>query len=191
MSRLPPLNPSQLTPEQKHTYQSLVAGPRGKSIIDENGTLTGPFNAMLYSPQIGSTLQELGAQLRFHSELPQNLLELAIITIGAHWKAQFEFWAHSKLAKEAGITEEVISAIKNFQTPNLKDEEKIIYDFCQEMLDRRRISIKNYENTLNLLGEKGMLELVALLGYYSTISILLNTFEIPVPTTEQAPFEEP
>ncbi|MCH2657251.1 MAG: carboxymuconolactone decarboxylase family protein [Dehalococcoidia bacterium] len=191
MSRLPPLNPSQLTPEQEKTYQSLTAGPRGKNIVDEKGTLTGPFNAMLYSPQIGNTLQELGAQLRFHSELPPNLLELAIITIGAHWKAQFEFWIHSKLAKEAGITEDVINAIKSFQTPNLKNEEKIIYDFCQEMLDRKRISTNNYEKALELLGEKGVLELVALLGYYSTISILLNTFDISIPSTEKAPFDEP
>ncbi len=66
MSRLPPLNPSQLTPEQEETYQSLIAGPRGKNIVDEKGTLTGPFNAMLYSPQIGNKLQELGSQLRFH-----------------------------------------------------------------------------------------------------------------------------
>ena len=96
-----------------------------------------------------------------------------------------------KIAKEAGIAEDVIYAIESFQTPNLKNEEKIIYDFCQEMLDRKRISTNNYEKTLELLGEKGLLELVALLGYYSTISILLNTFEIPIPSTEKATFDEP
>jgi 4-carboxymuconolactone decarboxylase len=111
--------------------------------------------------------------------------------IGREWRAQFEWWAHEFLALRAGLSEEVIADIKRGIRPeSAKPEELVIYDFCQDLLDRKRISDEKYQRTKDLIGENGIIDLVSLMGYYTIVSMTLNVFEVPLPEGQTLPFDE-
>lgn len=191
--RLAGLTPEMMDDDQRDLYNSINTGERAKgaSLTDEAGALVGPYNTWLYSPYVGERIQQLGASLRFHNSLPQNLLELAILMIGCRWKAQFEWWAHARLAKRAGLSDESIDNIKNGKRPEgATPDELIVYDFCRELLDGKRISDNTYQKTKALIGEKGIVDLISLMGYYTMISMTLNVFEIPLPEGESLPFDQ-
>ena len=196
MSRLPLLTPDQLTKAQQATYDSLTGGARGNpqrpggGLTHEDGSLIGPFNAMLYSPVAGEAVQKLGATLRFETSLPQNLAELAIIVTAREWTAQFEWWAHARMAAEAGVDASIIDAVRERRRPEFTDAaESTIYDFCRELLDTRRVSDATYAAARDVLGEAGVMELVWLQGYYGLVSMLLNVVEVPLPEGVETPLE--
>jgi 4-carboxymuconolactone decarboxylase len=179
--------------EQRRLFESINSGERGKraTLTNDDGAFVGPFNAWLYSPAIGDRIQLLGEALRFHNSLPQNLLELAVLMIGREWRAQFEWWAHEFLALRAGLSDEVIADIKRGIRPeSAKPEELVIYDFCQDLLDRKRVSNEKYQRTKDLIGENGIVDLVSLMGYYTIVSMTLNVFEVPLPEGQTLPFDE-
>ena len=109
MPRLVPLDLNKLTPEQKKVADAIVAGPRGG--------LRGPFDPWLRRPGLADPAQKLGEYCRFHSSLPKDLAELAICLVGRHFKAQYEFYAHARLAKEAGLAPAIIEAVRTRATP--------------------------------------------------------------------------
>src|SRR5215207_10529419 len=104
MPRLSPLDLNKLTPEQKKVADAIVAGPRGG--------LRGPFEPWLRSPGLADRAQKLGEFCRFNSSLPPVLSELAILVTAKHWRAQFEWWAHARLAAGAGVEDDVIETIR-------------------------------------------------------------------------------
>ncbi|MEE8398177.1 MAG: carboxymuconolactone decarboxylase family protein [Desulfobacterales bacterium] len=190
--RLASLVPEMMDDEQRDLYNSINTGERAKvSLTDDRGALVGPYNTWLYSPYVGERIQQLGAALRFHNALPPNLLELAILMIGCRWSAQFEWWAHARLAKRAGLSDETIDHIKSRERPeSATPDELIVHDFCLELLDGKRVSDDRYQETKALIGEKGIVDLISLMGYYTMISMTLNVFEIPLPEGEALPFDE-
>lgn len=199
MTRLPMVTPEQMDDKQTMIFDAVTKGPRMKSTgkdagIDLSGSgggLPGPFNAWMYSPKIGNLAQELGGALRFLNSLPTNLLEIAIITVGKEWSAQFEFWAHARLARQAGVSDEVIEAIRVGRRPDFeKADEAQVYDFARELLDNKRVSEATYVATRDVVGEQGLVDLVTLMGYYTIISMTLNTFAVPLPDGQKAPFAE-
>jgi 4-carboxymuconolactone decarboxylase len=174
MPRLAPLDLAKLTPEQKQVADEIVAGPRG--------ALRGPFDPWLRSPALADRAQKLGEYCRFHNSLPPDLSELAICLIGRHFKAQYEFYAHARLAREAGLSEAIVEAIRIRQTPPFaRDVERIVYDFVCEYLATNRVSGANYKRALDAFGEKGVVDLVGVCGYYMLVSMTLNVFEMPLP----------
>ena len=190
MSRLPLLRREQLDQPQAALFDALTGGLRGGRIIDAEGGLTGPYNVWLYSPAIGDATQQLGAALRFRSSLPAPLLELAILITAREWTAQFEWWAHAKLAEQAGLDAAIIEAIKARRRPAFSEPgQETVYEFCHELLDTRRVSRPVYARAGALLGEAGVVELVSLLGYYALISMTLNVFEVALPAGAGAPLE--
>jgi len=199
MTRLALLPPDRLNEAQRKIFDAVTKGPRMKNTganigvkLDAPTGLPGPFNAWLYSPVIGNLVQELGAGLRFGNSLPHNLLEIAIIMIGKHWLAQFEFWAHAKLARQAGVSEAVIEAIRIGETPAFdKPDEAQIYTFVRELLDTKRVSDATYAATREVIGEQGLVDLIALTGYYTMVSFTLNAFQVPLPEGQTYPFAEP
>jgi len=188
MTRLPLLRRDQLNQSQAALFDALTGGPRGGRIVDAEGRLMGPYNAWLYSPGIGDAAQQLGAALRFRSSLPAPLLELAILITAREWTAQFEWWAHARLAEQAGLDPAIIEAIKERLRPVfLAPGQETVYEFCHELLATRRVSQTLYARAVALLGEAGVLELVTLLGYYALISMTLNVFEVPLPAGTRLP----
>lgn len=181
MSRLPDLHRDQLTPAGKAVWDSIVA-TRGDRVVSGDGALTGPFNAMVHAPDAGGPLGSLGAALRFGTSLGRRLTEVAILTVASRWQAEFEWMAHARLAREAGVPGAVVDAIGAGGEPAFTaDDERIVHATARELVISGRLSAASYAAAHELLGDTGVVELAALCGYYTTISFLLNAFEVPLP----------
>ena len=181
MSRLPDLRRDQLTPAGKAVWDSIVA-TRGEHVVSGEGALAGPFNAMVHAPDAGGPLGSLGAALRFGTSLGRRLTEVAILTVASRWQAEFEWSAHARIAREAGVPDAVVDAIGAGTEPVFAaDDERIVHATARELVIGGHLSKASYAVAHELLGDTGVVELVALCGYYTTISFLLNAFEVPLP----------
>jgi 4-carboxymuconolactone decarboxylase len=180
MPRLAPLDFDGLTAEQQRVADAIRSGPRGG--------LRGPFEAWLRSPGLADHAQQLGAYCRFGAALPEDVKELAILLTGKHWKAQFEFWAHSRLARAAGLAEEVIEAVRTGARPALaRDDLSTAYEVVTEYFGTNRLSRTTYDLALKTFGERGLVDLIGIVGYYGLVSMTLNVFEVAVPEGESEP----
>ncbi|MDP6351879.1 MAG: carboxymuconolactone decarboxylase family protein [Alphaproteobacteria bacterium] len=181
MSRITPLSPEQMTPAQRRVRDTIIAGPRKTATH-------GPFNAWLQSPELADRAQNLGAFLRFSTSLSKRLSELAILVVARQWTAQFEWYAHRKLALESGLAEAVIDAIEARRRPDFANTDEIaVYEFTVELLDSCEVSDATYQAALDHLGPNGTVELVGLLGYYTLVSMTLNVYQVPLPEGEAPP----
>lgn len=170
MSRLAKLAYEDMSEEQKRVHDEILAGPRT--------TIVGPMNAWFRSPRLASLAQKLGAFCRFDSTLPQRLTELAILVVARHWTAQIEWSAHQPLAVAAGIDQAITQAIAEYGEPHFeKTDERILYGFCRELMEKKSVSEETYAAALGEFGEQTLVELVALLGYYTSVAMILNCFE--------------
>lgn len=173
-NRFKPLTYDQLTPEQKTMVENLMSG--------ERGGLSGPFNVLLRSPEMGDAAQKLGARLRFHSSLAGNLRELAILITSRYWTAQFEWHAHRGYALQEGISPATADAIAAGRRPeSLSPDEAIVYNFCTEFLKTRQVSDPTFKTAVARLGERGVVDLTGLVGYYNFVSMILNLDRHPMP----------
>ena len=112
MSGIPLVSQQDLNAEQKALWDYIVSGPRGASLPETLKSLPGPFNPWMQIPSFGKLAAEMGERLRFRSVLPGKLRELAILTTGVHWKAEFEFWAHARVARAEGLPDSIIDALR-------------------------------------------------------------------------------
>jgi 4-carboxymuconolactone decarboxylase len=181
MTRLTSLQQDQLD-ERGAALWGAIIGPRGDRLVNEEGGLHGPFNAWLHAPVIGKDLSRLGSSLRFEMSLDRRLIELAIITVGARWQSEFEWFAHAPMALEAGVAQSTIDAIGDGEAPDLTlDDEKVVYAVAHQLCRDGRLDETTYREASELLGETQMVELVSLCGYYTLISFTLNAFDVPLP----------
>ncbi len=184
MSRLPSLKRDQLDDEGRATWDSITA--TRAQIVDAEGGLIGPFNPWVTAPAVGGRLADLGAALRFQSSVDRRLLEVVIITVGAQWRAEFEWWAHSRMALHHGVAPEVVDAIaRGEEPPFTSDDERTVHLVARQLLTTGRIDAPTYAAAQELLGDRGMVEIVALCGYYTLVSFTLNAFEVPLPPGEE------
>lgn len=173
-NRFEPLEWENMTPEQRTMVEDVLAGPRPG--------LGGPFNVLLRSPEMGNMAQELGAYARFNSVLPPNLRELAIIMTARFWVSEFEWYAHKRAALGAGVAQEVVDAIIAGTRPTeTTPEESVVWEFTDELLRTRRVSDPTFRAARELLGERGVVDLVGTVGYYGLVAMLLNVDEYPLP----------
>jgi 4-carboxymuconolactone decarboxylase len=181
MSRLPELRRNQLPPDGQAVWDLLVE-TRGSHVVTAQGSLGGPFNAFVHAPDIGRPLASLGAVLRFGTSFGHRLTELAIITVAAGWQAEHEWMAHARLAREAGVPDAVVDAIRRREDPPFTaEDEQIVYSAARQLVADGHLSQAAYDAAHGLLGDVGVVELVALCGYYTTISFMLNAFAVPLP----------
>ena len=159
-----------------------IVGSRGAEIVNSEGGLIGPFNAFVHAPGVGRRLASLGHVVRFETSIERRLSEVAIITVGARWKAEFEWWAHARMAREHGVPGAVVAAIGRGQEPPFEaDDERAVYAVARQLTDHGQVEPGAYAAARQLLGDAGMIELVSLCGYYTLISFLLNAFAVPLP----------
>jgi 4-carboxymuconolactone decarboxylase len=185
--RLKEVTEETLNPAQRVLLESLRASPRGKGV-----SLGGPFGVYMYAPEVGEVAQQLAAFCRYKTRLPKRLSEFAILMVGRIWKSQYEFHVHSGDGERAGIKLDVIRDLKAGRTPKkAAKDERAIYDFLSELHKKTRVSDRNYKRVQELLGDGGVVELLAIVGSYATTSMILNTFRVPLPDGVVAPFEEP
>ncbi|MCC7486413.1 MAG: carboxymuconolactone decarboxylase family protein [Burkholderiales bacterium] len=183
--RFRPIPPENLAPEQRALADAIRSGPRGavkNSAAATPGPLGGPFNVWLRSPDIGNIIQSLGAAIRFRSSLPAKLNELAIITTARQWSAQYEWVAHRKLALDAGLDPAVADDIAQGRRPRtMSEDEAIVHDFSRELHEHRGVSDEMYQRAVGRFGERGVMDLIAVNGYYVLVSMTLNVDRTPLP----------
>jgi len=180
--RFPVLAPDDMSPEQQAVAKAIASGPRG--------SLGGPFNAWLRSPELADRMQKVGEFLRFHSSVPRRLNEFAILLTARAWNAKYEWYAHYPLAIAAGLRPEVAAAVAEGRRPrDMAPDEAVVYAFCEELRRDKRVSDATWASTVSLLGERGAVELVALNGYYDLVSMTLNVAEVVPP--EEGPLPLP
>jgi 4-carboxymuconolactone decarboxylase len=183
MSRLEPITEADLTPEQHAVFDAIQGGPRG------NMGLVGPFAVYVRAPGVGNAAQALGAAVRFGTALEENVKEVAICTVGAFFRSKFEFAAHTELAKKAGVAASVIESLRIGETPVFGDErERTAHEIASQLLAQHRLSDELYAKGQRVLGETRLIELVATVGYYTLVSLTLNTFEVPLRDGMTDPF---
>jgi 4-carboxymuconolactone decarboxylase len=176
------LSEATMTPRQRESYQAIVSGPRKGA--------RGPFNALLRSPEVADRVQKVGEYIRFQSTIPAPLNEMAILITGRFWGAQYEFWAHSRLARTAGLGDAIIDAIAAGRRPSaMSGDERIVYDFCSELFRDKAVSDTSFKAVVDRFGEPGVIDLIAACGYYSIVSMVLNVDRHPLPAGERPPLK--
>ena len=167
---------------QRRVHDAIVAGPRGR--------VRGPLAVWLHRPGLAEHAQALGRYCRYDSSLSPALSELAILTIAAWWKSDFEWWAHAPIAVQAGVPTQAVDAMRRGIRPQFPDaEQAMVHEFASTLLRRREIPDELYERALALLGRDRVVDLVGVCGYYTLISMTLNVFRIPAPEGEAPRFE--
>jgi 4-carboxymuconolactone decarboxylase len=180
MSRIRYVQREELGPEGQQLWDGLIEGLG--DLVTADGGLAGPFNAFVTAPGVGRRVSALGQKLRFGTSIERRLSEIAIITVGARWQAEFEWWAHAPMAREHGVTDAVVAAIGRGQDPPFEaDDERAVYAVARQLSLAGRVDQQAYDAAHHFLGDAGMVELVSLCGYYALISYLLNAFEVPLP----------
>jgi 4-carboxymuconolactone decarboxylase len=183
MARMPDLVYAELDAEQRRVHDAITAGPRGQ--------VQGPLKVWLQSAQLADRAQALGAFCRFGTGLPPRLSELAILVTGAHWRAGFEWFAHAPIAIKAGVDPGAVEAIRVGKTPRFaKADEAAVYALAHELLTTHAVSDATYGQALAQLGQKAVVELVGILGYYGLISMTIKAFEVPLPPGTPEPFAD-
>jgi 4-carboxymuconolactone decarboxylase len=178
--RLRPIPPDAWTDAQREAAHEIVNGPRG--------ALYGPFVPLLRSPELMGHAQRLGEYLRYRSAIGVRLSELAILVTAREWDQQVEWAIHAPIARQAGITGEVINAIARRERPQamLADEE-VVVDFCLELHRDKRVSDRVYEDALALFGEQGVVDLMGVNGYYTFLAMVMNAAQTEAPPSSADP----
>ncbi len=183
--RLAVLTSDEMTPEQVGLYREILGGPRGQGpravlLSSGAGGLAGPFNAMLYAPEVGRALQELGAAIRFRTHLTPRVRELAILVVAQAWDSGYERSSHEPIGRDAGLTEPEIEALRVGADPGFADEpERIAYQVVRALVGPVDLDDEQYSAAVAALGEQALVELSALVGYYATLALQLRIFRVP------------
>jgi 4-carboxymuconolactone decarboxylase len=171
MSRIAFPNLESLTATQRQVYDEVVAGRRKRA--------PKPFLAWLHSPEMAGRAQRLGEFVRYETTLAPRLSELAILVVAHWWSSEYEWAIHRAEAVKGGVPERVIAAIANDEPPDFDEPDaQAVFDFAMSLCRRRAVPDTIYQRTVAAIGERGVVELVGLLGYYTLISMTLNAFEI-------------
>jgi len=182
LARIPFPSTETMTAEQRRVYDAVVAGPRG--------VVVGPLRAALHSPQLAERWQRLGEYLRYDMSVPARLRELAILVTARRWNSQLEWLIHEEEARKAGLAEPIIAAIHRGESPAFEDaDEAAIYEYAREIQERGQVSEALYRKVADRWQALGVVELTALIGYYTMVSMTLNAHEIPLPEGREAPLE--
>ena len=174
MSRLRELTYEEMNAEQREIHDRLISGPRGR--------IAGPYIAWLRNAKLADVAEKYGRFVRYETSLPPRLSEMAILIVGRHWNAQVEWWAHHPLAIKAGLDPAIADAIAHRKRPDFKKaDEELVYDIAMELIESKKLADATYQRALKILGETTLIELIAILGNYFAVALVLNTFEIMPP----------
>jgi 4-carboxymuconolactone decarboxylase len=173
-NRMPPLPAGKMTEAQHKAAEEMIAGPR-KGV-------KGPFVPLLRSPELMDRLQKVGEYLRFQSSLEPRVSEFIMLIVSRQWTQQFEWVVHVPLGRKAGIAESTIAALaEGRRPPHMAEDEDVAYDFCEEMLRNKGVSETTYRRAAASFGEHGVIDMIAVAGYFTTVSMVMNVAHTPPP----------
>jgi 4-carboxymuconolactone decarboxylase len=180
--RMPPIPPQKMTDAQR-TASNELQDARGYA-------LRGPWHPLLRSPDLMTRVLELSDYLRFNSALPPRLSEFVILMTAREWTQQYEWQAHHPLALKGGLKPEIAQAVAEGRRPQgMADDEAALYSLISELLHNKSVSDETYAKALARFGEQGIVDAVALSGYYTTIAMILNTARSPLPEGMEPPLK--
>jgi 4-carboxymuconolactone decarboxylase len=191
--RLEQLTLDTLTPEQRELYDAIVGrdpdpsrNPTG--VADAAGRMQGPFNAMLHNPRIGMPLQRLGGVLRFRGSLPARARELVILAVAAACESEFEWWAHVRIGRDVGVTDDEIAAVRSSAPLTLDDPvEQAALDVARSVATSGDLDDEEYVRAQDALGDQMLIETLTLFGYYWMLALQMRIFRVPLPEGAGAP----
>jgi 4-carboxymuconolactone decarboxylase len=191
-ARLPKLAPSSLDGEQRALYEAVAGGRRAQGpqlfrLADDEGCLEGPFNAFLLQPRLGSALQELGSAVRYGTGLSDQCREIAILAVAAHWESEFEWYAHTAVARAAGLGDAELAAVRDGSGAGLTGPEAVVARTARTLAARGDLDDGEYAAAVGQLGEAGLFELLTLVGYYAALALQLRVFRVTAPQTAGTP----
>lgn len=166
--RFPAIPPEAMTPRQRAVYDEICAGPRG--------SLIGPFQVLLHAPELESRVHRIGEYLRFECSLPKDVIELVVLFTATRWKCHFEWAIHSEIGRKYGLGEATLDALHAGREPaSMTPQQSAAWHFVQDVHRTGEASDASFAAAAGLFGREGVLELLALCGYYSTLAMILNT----------------
>jgi 4-carboxymuconolactone decarboxylase len=185
-ARIPKLPPSALDDEQRSLYDAIAGGRRAQGrqlfrLVDDEGRLEGPFNAFLLQPRLGSALQALGSSVRYDTGLDGRCREIAILVVAAHWRSDFEWYAHEAVGRAAGLDDAELAAVRDGRHGVLAGRESVVARTAAALLERGDLDDAQYREAVGQIGTEGLFELLTLVGYYATLALQLRVFRVPAP----------
>ncbi|MGC5223394.1 carboxymuconolactone decarboxylase family protein [Micromonospora sp. DT81.3] len=180
--RIQPRPPAALNSDQRALYDAIVGGPRAQgpqhfALTAEDGSLRGPFDALLLSPAVGAALQHLGAAIRYRTHLTDRAREIAILLVAARWHSVFEREAHEAIGRAVGLTEAELSAIRTEDLSSFEGDEAVVGHTVVALLDGDLDDVR-WAEASSTLGDAVVFELTSLVGYYSTLALQLRVFRV-------------
>jgi 4-carboxymuconolactone decarboxylase len=192
--RLPWYRPKEIDDDRRRVYDRVTGGPRAQGpqafeLTDPEGRLEGPFNALLVLPTLGEAIQEVGAQLRYASSLPPRAREVAILTAAVAQRCSFEWWAHDRVGRQVGLTDDELDHLwEGRAAPSFDELEATVHELVMLLADGGEVSDADHERLVGRLGVPTSHELVTLVGYYHLLALSLRFWRTPLPTGERDPF---
>jgi 4-carboxymuconolactone decarboxylase len=185
-ARVPKLEPSSLDDEQRSLYDAIAGGRRAQGrqlfqLTDGEGRLEGPFNAFLLQPRLGSALQALGSAVRYETGLDDRCREIAILVVAAHWRSDFERYAHEAVGRSVGLGDAELAAVRDGRHAALDGREAVVARTAAALAVRGDLDDAEYREAAGHLGPAGLFELLTLVGYYVTLALQLRVFRVPAP----------
>jgi nitroreductase/alkylhydroperoxidase family enzyme len=188
--RLAPLPPGELDAPQRRLYDAVVSSPRGQGgarrlLVRDDGSLTGPFDAWLRTPVVGGHLERTGMALRTDTVLPAAAREIVVLVVARAWSADFEWWVHGLIARAEGVPASAIEAIESGRRAELEDAGwQAAHDVASELVHRRGLAAATLDRAHAALGERALVEVVTLAGFYQLVSGILVSFRPSGPSAE-------
>lgn len=185
--RLDWYEPHELDGDARQLYDRITGGPRARGpqalpLTDDAGRLEGPFNALLVSPEIGTAVQELGTAIRYRGALSDRAREIAILEVAALHRSEFEWYAHERLGRRAGLTGAEIAALRDgVPAPTFDRVESLVRTIVRTLVRERDLDDASYRDASDVLGNPLLMELVALVGYYELLALNLRVWRTPLP----------
>jgi 4-carboxymuconolactone decarboxylase len=168
IQRFPPIAPDQLTSEQRKWLDEITAPPR-----KSNPSLP-PWDAYIRSPEFARHATGLSEYLRWHTELPPRISEFAILITARHWTQQYEWHSHYPLAIKAGLDSNILADMIVGKRPgNMKKDESALYDLVDGIYRDKNVSDATFRSAVAEFGERGVVDIIGLIGYYDTVSMTL------------------
>jgi 4-carboxymuconolactone decarboxylase len=209
-ARIPKLEPSALDDDQRSLYDAIAGGRRAQGpqlfrLADAQGRLEGPFNAFLLQPRLGSALQALGSSVRYDTGLDDRCREIAILVVAAHWRSDFEWYAHEAVGRSVGLSDTELAAVQDVGLSDtelaavqdvghaaLTGREAAVARTVAALVARGDLDDAEYREAVSQVGTAGVFELLTLVGYYATLALQLRVFRVPAPDgTAQPAWERP
>jgi 4-carboxymuconolactone decarboxylase len=181
--RMPEIPLDKMSAAQRSVADAIMSGPRQR--------MSGPFNTWLRNPELADRLQKVGEYVRFNTSLDKRINEMAILMTAQAWGSQYEWYAHEPLALKAGLDPAIVAAIGAGRKPNnMKDDEAIVWEFITQLRRDHGVDDAIYAGALEKFGEKGIIDLIAVNGYYDVVSMTLNVAHVKPPADAQLPFQQ-